>query len=130
MAHVKILGSFIRLSKYGNVFWERLYKKLMIKQPDTLVYFSKTDMHGLYRMLSKSVTYVVLSSSNNSLKCSSYFNRIVDLHNKQLNIPQEYVNDWRGSLIETIQELDSELTDEELLIWTQTIDRMIEPIGV
>lgn len=130
MAHVRILNSFSRLSEYGNIFWETLYKKLISKQPDTLKYFSNTNMHHLYSMLSKSVTYVVLNSSSSSVQSDSYFLRIVELHNRKLKIPKSYVQDWRDSLIETIEELDSELTPEELNHWIEAIDILIEPIGV
>jgi hypothetical protein len=40
------------------------------------------------------------------------------------------LQDWRDSLIETTQELDTELTSEELKIWIETIDILVEPIGV
>lgn len=130
MAHVKIINSFSRLSEHGNMFWETLYKKLISRRPDTLKYFSNTDMHYLYTMLSKSVTYVVLNSSSNSVQSDSYFQKIVDIHNRRLQIPKSYVQDWRDSLIETIQELDIELTSEDLKIWIETIDILVEPIGV
>lgn len=81
-------------------------------------------------MLSKSVTYVVLNSSSNSVQSDSYFQKIVDIHNRRLQIPKSYVQDWRDSLIETIQELDTELTSEELKIWIETIDILVEPMGV
>lgn len=112
------------------MFWEMLYKKLISKRPDTLKYFSDTDMHSLYTMLSKSVAYVVLNSSSNSVYSNSYFQKVVDLHNRKLQIPKSYVQDWRNSLIETIQELDTELTSDELQIWIETIDLLVDPIGV
>lgn len=87
-------------------------------------------MHYLYTMLSKSVTYVVLNSSSNSVQSDSYFQMIIDTHNRKLRIPKSYVQDWRDSLIETIQELDTELTADELQIWIETIDILVEPIGV
>jgi hypothetical protein len=37
---------------------------------------------------------------------------------------------WRDCLIGTIQELDKDLTAEELAIWSSTIDIITAPIGV
>ena len=130
MAHELLIYSFSRLSEYGNKFWETLYKKMISKRPDTLKYFENADMHHLYTMLSKSVTYVVLNSSSQSVQSESYFKKIIDTHNQKFQIPKSYVQDWRDCLIETIQELDSELTTDELQIWIETIDILVEPIGV
>jgi len=103
---------------------------MISKRPDTLKYFENADMHHLYTMLSKSVTYVVLNSSSQSVQSESYFKKIIDTHNQKFQIPKSYVQDWRDCLIETIQELDSELTTDELQIWIETIDILVEPIGV
>lgn len=73
---------------------------------------------------------MVLNSSSNSVQSDSYFQKIVDIHNNKLQIPKSYLQDWRDSLIETTQELDTELTSEELKIWIETIDILVEPIGV
>ena len=130
MAHKKIIRSFSRLSEHGSKFWESLYKKLMIKKPDTLKYFGKTDMHALYTMLSNSVTYIVLNSSSDTVQSSEYFQKVVKIHNDKLKIPKTYIWEWRNCLLQTIQEFDSELTEAEFEIWRQAVDIIIEPIGV
>lgn len=130
MAHKLIFASFLRLSQLGNTFWEYFFKKLTARKPETLVYFASTDTHSLYAMLSKSVTYVVLNSSSDTVCNTDYFNKIVQLHNTKLKIPKSYVIEWRNCLIETIRELDESLTDNELAIWINIIDILIEPIGV
>lgn len=130
MAHQQILNSFGRLSEHGNVFWETMFKKLISKQPDVLKYFANTDMHHLYSMLSKSVTYIVLNSSTISVQSGSHFARIIQIHNTKYQIPKTYIKEWRDSVIETIQELDTELTQEGLHAWIEAIDILIEPIGI
>lgn len=130
MAHKEIIRSFSRLSELGNQFWESFYDKLMNKKPDTLKYFRNTDMHHLYTMLSKSVTYIVLNSSTDSVQSSAYFHKVIAIHNEQLKIPKSYILEWKLCLLETIRELDPELDSKEYETWVETIDIMIEPIGV
>lgn len=130
MANQIVFNSFKRIQEFGNDFWQTFYFRFVQSNVEIETLFKDTDMESQYKMLSQSVSYIMLNSNSDSAHTANHMTELIELHNGKLKIPKGHFIFWKECFLSTLRDFDPDYDDVVAHQWGEAIDRILVKFGI
>jgi len=130
LANQIVFNSFKRIQEFGNDFWETFYFRFVQSNVEIQILFKDTNMENQYRMLSQSISYIMLNSNSESPHTTKHMVELITLHNKKLKIPKAHFIVWKECFLSTLKDFDPSYDELVEKTWCEAIDKMLAKFGI
>lgn len=107
-----------------NLFFSRFYEKFVNSSESVKEAFRDTDMERQKSMLEDSLKHIIAFSSTKTT--NSFLEALAIVHKKANNIQDNMYDLWLDAIIATIEEIDSQYTNQDGLAWKITLSPGME----
>ena len=120
-AYNEVKISFGRCMMNGDLI-NKFYERFLDSDPRLPFMFEKTDFSEQRELLSHSINLAILFAGG-SEKGKEGLSKVRKSHSKkELNIPPEMYPLWINSFLQTVQELDDQLSEKVLSEWEEVLN--------